>query len=179
MLNAACAAAAAYLSGATATQIADGIASFTGAGRRFEKLGTVGGVLFVDDYAHHPTEITATIAAAKKMATGRVLAVFQPFTFSRTARHLDDFAKALSAADVVAVSDIMGSREINTYGVSSQQITDKIPGSHYLPTFADITDFVVNEAKPGDIVLTMGGGDIYKCARMIKAALEKKVGENA
>ena len=93
--------------------------------------------------------------------------MFQPFTFSRTARHLDGFAESLSLADRVIVSDIMGSREENTYHVSSQQITDRIPGALYLPTFQEISDYVTAHADEGDLVLTMGGGDVYKCANMI------------
>ena len=172
VLNSVAAAIAAHLCGATFEQIADGLAAFSGAGRRFEFLGEAGGVTFADDYAHHPTEIAATLDAAKKLHYNRVIAVFQPFTFSRTVRHLDEFAKALSAADIAIVSDIMGSREQNTYGVSSDQITDQIENGRYIPTFEEITAFVKEEAKAGDLVLTMGGGDVYKCARMMKAALE-------
>lgn len=171
VFNSLAAAAAAHLCGVSAEDIARGIASFSGAGRRFEKLGTAAGITFVDDYAHHPTEIAATLGAAMALGHRKVWAIFQPFTFSRTARHLDEFAQALSTADEVIVSDIMGSRETNEWNVSSQQITDRIKGAHYLPTFEDIADFVVANAKEGDLVLTMGGGDIYKCARMIKARM--------
>ena len=128
------AAAAAYLCGATAEQIANGLRSFHGAGRRFEFLGTFDGVTVADDYAHHPTEIAAT-RRGQGMGYRKVWAVFQPFTFTRTARHLDGFVESLSAADRVILSDIMGSREENTLGVSSKQITDRIPGARYLPTF--------------------------------------------
>ena len=172
--NSMAAAAAAYLCGADAQQIAEGLRSFRGAGRRFEFLGTFGGVTVADDYAHHPTEIAATLSAAKGMGYRRIWAVFQPFTFSRTARHLDGFVQALSAADQVILSDIMGSREENTWGVSSRQITDKIPGALYLPTFPEITDYVTAHTEKGDLVLTMGGGDVYKCARMIAKALDAR-----
>lgn len=172
--NSLAAAAAAHLCGATPEQIAEGIAAFHGAGRRFEFLGSFGGVTVADDYAHHPTEITATLTAAKAMDYRRVWAVFQPFTFSRTARHLDEFAAALSLADEVVVSDIMGSREQNTFGVSSRQITDQLPGAHYLATFPEIADFVCRNVREGDLVLTMGGGNVYQCARMIAAGLQKK-----
>lgn len=174
VFNSLAAAAAAHLCGVTPQQIADGIAAFHGAGRRFEFLGTVAEVTIVDDYAHHPTEIAATLQAAKALPHKRVWAVFQPFTFSRTARHLEDFAQALSAADVVVVSDIMGSREVNEWNVSSKQITDRIPQAHYLPTFEEITDFVVAGVQPDDLVITMGGGDVYKCARMIRQRLESR-----
>lgn len=171
VFNSLAAAAAAWMCGVSYEQIADGIADFHGAGRRFEFLGEVNGVTFVDDYAHHPTEIAATLAAAKALPYKRVWAVFQPFTYSRTARHLEEFAEALSAADEVIVSDIMGSREVNEWNVSSKDITDRIDGAHHLPTFDDICRFVCEHVQEGDLVLTMGGGDVYKCARMIKAAL--------
>ena len=174
VLNSTAAAAAAHLCGANYAQIAEGLSSFHGAGRRFEFLGTHAGITVADDYAHHPTEISATLSAAKGMGYEKVWAVFQPFTYSRTARHLDGFAESLSLADRVIVSDIMGSREENTYGVSSQQITDRIPGALYLPTFEEITEYVASHASPGDLVLTMGGGDVYKCARMIVRKLEQK-----
>ncbi len=172
VLNSVAAAAAAHLCGATAAEIADGLAAFHGAGRRFEFLGTVKDITIADDYAHHPTEIVATLQAAKAMPYSRVWAIFQPFTFSRTAQHLCEFAEALSIADKVVVSDIMGSREKNEWNVSSADITDKIDSAYYLPTFDDISTFVAENAKPGDLILTMGGGDVYKCARMIKSLLE-------
>ena len=174
VLNSLAAAAAAYLCGATPEQIAAGLQSFGGAGRRFEKVGEVNGVTFIDDYAHHPTEITATIATAKKLTDGRLWAIFQPFTFSRTARHLEGFAKALSAADRVIVSDIMGSREQNSWNVHSTQITEQIDGATYLATFPEIAEFVSDQVQPGDLVLTMGGGDVYKCARMTLAMYQEK-----
>lgn len=173
VLNSVAAAAAAHLCGVSAEVIAAGLASFHGAGRRFEFLGTVNDITIADDYAHHPTEIVATLSAAKAMAYDRVWAIFQPFTYSRTARHLDEFATALAIADEVIVSDIMGSREQNEWNVSSKQITDQIEGAHYLATFDEISRFVADNVKPHDLILTMGGGDVYKCARMIKALLQK------
>ncbi|MBQ8752013.1 MAG: UDP-N-acetylmuramate--L-alanine ligase, partial [Clostridia bacterium] len=172
--NSLTAAAAATLYGVTPAQLAAGMAHFGGAGRRFEKLGTFAGITIVDDYAHHPTEIAATLHTAMEMGYSRVWAVFQPFTFSRTVRHLDEFAEALAIADRVIVSDIMGSREINTYGVHSTQITDQINGGVYRATFPEIAEYVVANAAPGDLVITMGGGDIYKCARMIRDQLNNK-----
>lgn len=174
VLNSLAAAAAATLCGMTPAQIADGVRAFHGAGRRFEFLGTYAGVTVADDYAHHPTEIIATLEAAKKLEHTRVWGIFQPFTFSRTARHLDEFAAALSIADIAVVSDIMGSREVNTYGVHSTQITDRITNGVYLATFPEIADYVAANVGAGDLVLTMGGGDVYKCARMIIAKLKEK-----
>ena len=169
--NSVAAAAAASLLGASPAQIAAGLLHFGGAGRRFETVGTVRGVTIIDDYAHHPTEIAATLEAAKSLPHRRVWAVFQPFTFSRTARHLDAFADALSAADEAVVSDIMGSREVNTWNVSSSQITDRLPGSHYIPDFEGISRFVSEHVQEGDLVVTMGGGNIYQCARVIRDRL--------
>ena len=174
VLNSLAAAAAATLCGMTPAQIADGVRAFHGAGRRFEFLGTYAGVTVADDYAHHPTEIVATLEAAKKLEHTRVWGIFQPFTFSRTARHLDEFAAALSVADVAIVSDIMGSREVNTYGVHSTQITEQMANGVYLATFPEIADYVAAGVQAGDLVLTMGGGDVYKCARMIIAKLKEK-----
>lgn len=173
VLNSLGAAAVAHLCGATMEEITAGLAAFCGAGRRFEFLGTFAGVTIVDDYAHHPTEIRATLSTAQAMPYERVWAVFQPFTFSRTARHLNEFAQALSVADEVVVSDIMGSRETNEWNVSSQQITDQIDGAHYLATFEEISRFVAANAREGDLVITMGGGDVYKCARMIRDLLKQ------
>ena len=174
VLNSLSVAAAATLCGLSPQQIATGIRHFHGAGRRFEFLGTYAGVTVADDYAHHPTEIAATLEAAGKLEHRAVWAIFQPFTFSRTARHLDEFAEALSAADHAIVSDIMGSREVNDWGVHSAQMTDKMENGVYLATFPEIADYVAARVQPGDLVLTMGGGDVYKCARMVIARLKEK-----
>ena len=167
-------AAAASLCGMDFAAIQAGIAAFHGAGRRFEFLGTYAGVTVADDYAHHPTEITATLQAAKAMAYRQVWAVFQPFTFSRTARHLDGFAAALSIADHAVVSDIMGSRELNEWDVHAEQITARMKNGVYRSSFPEIADYIVGHVQPGDLVITMGGGDVYKCARMIVGRLKEK-----
>ena len=171
--NSMAAAISAHLCGATAQQIVEGLAHFRGAGRRFEFLGTFGGVTVVDDYAHHPTEIIATLQTAKALPHKKVWAIFQPFTYTRTERHLKEFAEALSLADTAVVSDIMGSREVNTSGVHSSQITDLMQNGVYLPDFPAITDYIVEHVQEGDLVLTMGGGNVYQCARMIA----KRLGE--
>ncbi len=174
VLNSLTAIAAATLCGATTEQIVDGVADFHGAGRRFEFLGTYNGVTVVDDYAHHPTEITATLTAAKGMGYNHVWAIFQPFTFSRTARHLDEFAAALSLADTAVVSDIMGSREHNTWNVHSEQITDKMQNGVYIAAFPEITEYILANVQEGDLVVTMGGGNVYYCARMIIEKLKEQ-----
>lgn len=144
-----------------------GISAFGGAHRRFEKLGVYNGVTIYDDYAHHPAEIAVTLKAAKGMQYGNVWAVFQPFTFSRTYMLLDDFADALRIADHTVLAPIMGSREVNTYDIHSYQLADKIDGSVVLSTFQEIADFIKANAKPGDMVITLGCGDIYKAAHLM------------
>jgi UDP-N-acetylmuramate--alanine ligase len=125
----------------------------------------------VDDYAHHPTEIEATLKAAKSLEYKRVIAVFQPFTFSRTALLKDDFIKALSVADKVVLTPIMGSREQNTFGIYSEDIAKELPDATVIETFPQVADFICENAQNGDLVITMGGGDIYKAAYMIRDKL--------
>ena len=120
-----------------------------------------------DDYAHHPAELRATLTAAKELDFKRVWAVFQPFTFSRTYMLLEDFVSALSIADRVVLSPIMGSREVNTYHITSEDLGEKIPGCVCLPSFQAMADYVDRYSESGDLILTLGCGDVYKCARMI------------
>lgn len=167
ILNAVAAAAMAWLLGVSPEKIAEHLALFTGAGRRFEVLGKVNGVTIVDDYAHHPAELKATLKAAKELDFQRVWAVFQPFTFSRTYLLLEDFVTALSLADRVVLSPIMGSREKNEWGIQSSDLGEKIPGCVCLDSFREMADYVMANARPGDLVITLGCGDIYKCARMM------------
>lgn len=159
----ACAAVCLYL-GMNPEEMAEHIDKFPGAGRRFEILGEVNGVTIADDYAHHPTEIAATLKAAKEMDFNEVWAVFQPFTYSRTALLMDDFVTALSVADHVVMSEIMGSREKNTYNIYTKDLAEKIPGSVWFNTFKEMADYTMSHAKPGDLVITLGCGDVYKCA---------------
>ncbi|MBQ8996330.1 MAG: UDP-N-acetylmuramate--L-alanine ligase [Oscillospiraceae bacterium] len=165
--NATAAIAAAFESGCDITSIQEGISSFSGAGRRFEILGSFNGVTVADDYAHHPTELTATLKAAKNMGYNRVIAVFQPFTYSRTYMLLDDFVEALKIADVVVMTEIMGSREKNTYNIYTSDLAAKIPGSVWFNTFEEVVDHIKQIAVSGDLVLTLGCGDIYKAAHML------------
>jgi UDP-N-acetylmuramate--alanine ligase len=130
-------------------------------------LGKVNGVTIADDYAHHPAELEATLKTAKTLGYRSVWAVFQPFTFSRTVLLLDDFAKALPIADHVVMSAIMGGRESNTYGISTADLAAKIPGSVWFETFGEIAAYVLSHAQPGDLVLTLGCGDVYKCAHLM------------
>ena len=167
ILNSLCAFVAAYESGADIESICRGLKDFKGAARRFELLGIYKGVTFADDYAHHPAEIKVTLEAAMKMGYKNVWAVHQPFTFSRTSLLLDDFAKVLSIADKCVISAIMGSREVNTIGIKATDLSDKIPGAVQIDSLEDIADYVCKNAKDGDLVITLGCGDVYKAARMM------------
>ena len=169
VLNSLAAIAAAHEMGISFSQISGCIGDFRGAGRRFEILEQVDGVTFADDYAHHPTELKATLETAKQMDFKRVWAVFQPFTYSRTAMLLEDFAQVLSIADRVVLSEIMGSREKNTYHIYSADLAAKIRGCSWFTTFEEIAEYMAREVRPGDLVITLGCGDIYKCARMMIA----------
>ncbi len=157
--------------GVSASGIKDAVEKFTGAGRRFEFLGEYGGFMLADDYAHHPTELRATLNAAKSLDYKRVIAVFQPFTFSRTAMLLDDFIDALKIADEVILMPIMGSREVNTYGISSGDIAKELKNCTLTNTHEDTADAIIRIAKPGDLVITMGGGDVYKAAHIVQKKL--------
>ncbi len=171
VLNGLAAFAVCYDMGVPAEGIKDAIQKFTGAGRRFEFLGEYGGFMLADDYAHHPTEIRATLSAAKELDYNRVIAVFQPFTFSRTALLKDEFISALSLADKVILTPIMGSREVNTYGISSENLAKGLKDAVIADGFENIADTVIKTAGKGDLVITMGGGDIYKAAHIIQKRL--------
>lgn len=174
IMNALAASAAAHHLGATGKEIAENLEKFTGVHRRFEVLGVSKGITVADDFAHHPTELTAVLTSAMNMGFNKVWAIFQPHTYSRTAILLDDFAKALSIPDEIIISEILAVRETNTYNIYSTDLGAKIEGSHCIDTFEEITDFILENAKEGDLVLTMGGGNVYRCANMIYSALEYK-----
>lgn len=148
-------------------KIKSSLENFSGVHRRFEILACKKGITVADDFAHHPTEIKTTLESAVKMGYKRVWAIFQPHTYSRTYMFLDDFAKSLSIAQKVIVSEILPVRETNIYNIHSKNLTDKIPQSIYLSTFEEICDYVVKNAELGDLIITLGGGNVYKCANMI------------
>lgn len=170
--NALAAFATAHYLGATAKEISENLHKFGGVHRRFEILGTPDGITVADDFAHHPTELRATLNAAMNMGFNKVWAVFQPHTFSRTAMLLDDFADALKIPDVAIISAILPVRETNTYNIYSTDLGAKVPNSVCLDTFEEITDYVCSHAKEGDLILTMGGGNVYMCANMIVKQLK-------
>lgn len=168
VLNAVAATAAMRYTGVPDEIIQKGLKNFTGALRRFEKIAMIDGVTICDDYAHHPAEIAATLKTARGLGFERIIAVHQPFTFSRTFRLMDDFAAALEIADEVVVTYIMGSREKNTYGVSADQLVAKIPGAVLTPTFDECVDYLAAHVKKGDLVITLGCGDVYKVAKRLR-----------
>ena len=170
--NSLAAAATAHYLGATPEEIAENLHKFGGVHRRFEILGTPCGITVADDFAHHPTELTATLNAAMNMGFRKVWAVFQPHTFSRTAMLLDDFAEALKIPDQAIISEILPVRETNTYNIYSTDLGAKVPGAVCLDTFEEITDYVCQNAQEGDLILTMGGGNVYMCANMIFKQLQ-------
>ena len=145
--------------------IKTGLAKFGGAHRRFELKGHFNGATVIDDYAHHPTEIAASLAAAANYPHNRVVVCFQPHTYTRTLSFLDDFAKALSAADVVVLADIYAAREPDIYGVSSKDIADRIEklGTevHYLGSFNQCEKFLEKNIVNNDLLITMGAGNVY------------------
>ncbi len=143
-----------------------GLKKFRGTDRRFEKKGEIGGVTIIDDYAHHPQEIAATLSAAKNYPHKKLWCVFQPHTYTRTKAFLDEFAQALSAADEVILADIYAARETDTLGVSSADIASRIEKlgtpAHYIPSFDEIETFILEHCMQGDVLITMGAGDIVR-----------------
>ncbi len=188
ILNALAAVAVSHYLGIEFSAVQKGLSEFRGAKRRFEKLGSEKGITVVDDYAHHPTELEATLRAAMEMNFNNVWAVFQPFTFSRTKLLLDDFARVLQIPDHAVLTDIMGSREKNTYGIFTRHLAEKIPGCIWFPqdetaewtderkyqNFSQICDYICENAKDGDLVITLGCGDAYKIAKMVLKKLSEE-----
>ena len=139
---------------------------FGGTARRFEHKGQLGGITIIDDYAHHPTEIKATLKAAKNCGQNRIICVFQPHTYTRTKAFLKEFAQALSAADLIILADIYAAREQNTIGISSQDLQQELQNlgceCHYFPSFDEIENFLLKKCMNGDLLITMGAGDIVQ-----------------
>lgn len=164
--NALCALALADLLAIPAKLAGEALAAFRGTDRRFEYKGSIGGVTIIDDYAHHPTEITATLKAAASCPHKTTWCVFQPHTYSRTKAFMKDFAKALSLADKVVLADIYASRETDTLGISSKDLLKELQSlgceSYYFPSFDEIENFLLQNCINGDLLITMGAGDIVK-----------------
>lgn len=164
VLNALAAAAVCDRLHCTADSISDGLSQFCGTERRFEQIGVCNGAAIIDDYAHHPTEIRATLEAAAAYASGKIWCVFQPHTYSRAKAFLHDFPAALSGGDEIIVADIYSAREKNTGDISSQMLTDTLQKAGlravYMPDFQEITTYLRSHIKPNDLVITLGAGDI-------------------
>ncbi|MCR5790763.1 MAG: UDP-N-acetylmuramate--L-alanine ligase [Lachnospiraceae bacterium] len=173
VLNSLAAIAAAKTLGVSDDSISAGLKRFTGTDRRFEYKGSIGGVTVIDDYAHHPTEIRATLAAAENYPHNRLWCVFQPHTYSRTKSLFSEFVDALSLADHVILADIYAAREQDTLGMSSQLLMEEInrktgdDRARYFNSFDRIEAFLLAECTEGDLILTMGAGDIYKVGETI------------
>ncbi len=185
IINSVAAAAAAHYCGAERESIEKGLSDFRGAKRRFEIIAEKKGITVADDYAHHPAELTVTLEAAMQMGYKKVWAIFQPFTYSRTSILLDDFAKALSIPDVAVLTDIMGSREKNTYNIYSKDLAEKIENcicfeqneesdTRKVQNFNEVCDYICENASEGDLVITLGCGDVYKVAKMIAEKLSEE-----
>ena len=159
--NALAAASAAYVLGLPGRAVEEGLGSFHGAGRRFEYKGTYNGAKVYDDYAHHPGELHALLSMARSLGYQRVICAFQPHTYSRTKALFHEFAEQLRQADLVLLAEIYAAREKNTIGISSRDLAREIPGAVYCPTLQDVTGQLRRLARPGDLILTVGAGDIY------------------
>lgn len=165
--NALAAAASAYVMGIEGHFVSEGLAEFTGAGRRMERKGTVNGADIFDDYAHHPGELHALIDAVKLMGYNRIILAFQPHTYTRTKALFADFVQELKRVDLAVLAEIYAARERNTVGISSHDLADEIPNSQYYETLPEVAAYLRSIAREGDIILTVGAGDIYKAGEML------------
>lgn len=171
VLNALSVCAASHFIHIGVSQINLGLSLFTGANQRFEVKGKIHDVTIVDDYAHHPTEIRATLDVAKNFSTGRVFVVFQPHTYTRTKAFLDDFAKALSQADNLIITDIYAAREKNPGDIHAKDIITRMDTSCknicYVSDFEEIADYLLSNCQPGDLIITMGAGNVNQIADIL------------
>ena len=165
--NALAAAAASYVMSIDGESVALGLASFTGAGRRMEFKGKYHGADIYDDYAHHPGELHALIDAVKTMGYKRIIIAFQPHTYTRTKALFDDFVRELKRVDVAVLAEIYAAREQNTIGISSRDLARQIPNAVYFETLPEVAAHLRSIASEGDIILTVGAGDIYKAGEML------------
>lgn len=167
-LNALGAAAAAWMMGIPGEAVSNGVRSFHGAGRRMELKGSFNGADVYDDYAHHPDEVAATVSAVRSAMPGRRLVLaFQPHTYSRTKALFEDFVRELGKADVLVLAEIYAARERNTYGISSADLAARIPGTVYCETLPEVTEYLRQNAREGDVVMTMGAGDIFRAGEAL------------
>jgi UDP-N-acetylmuramate--alanine ligase len=175
LLNAAAALAMGLSLGQPAPALLEGLASFQGAGRRFELKASVAGIRVIDDYGHHPTEIDVTLTAARRYAgDGRVLVIFQPHRYSRTQAFLDQFALTLDLADLAILLEIYPASEKPIPGVSASLIAEKMKHGKFIPNFLEASEEMIAMAKPGDVILTLGAGDVNSLAPIIAQGLERR-----
>jgi UDP-N-acetylmuramate--alanine ligase len=158
--------------GVDVNAIREGLAQFKGVDRRFQHRGTEAGVAVIDDYGHHPTEIRATLAAARECNYGRVLAIFQPHRYTRTQHLIDEFARSFNSADCVYILDIYAASETPIPGVSSEVLAEKMRAyGHRGVTYCGSTETAINaavaEARGGDAVLTLGAGNVWQAGDRI------------
>jgi UDP-N-acetylmuramate--alanine ligase len=174
LMNAAAALATGVVLDQAPNEMIDGLATFKGAGRRFEIKGTVNGIRVIDDYGHHPTEIQVTLTAARRFAgDGRLIVIFQPHRYSRTKAFIDKFATTLDLADEVIVLEIYAASEKPIAGISSEAIVEKMSNGRFIPNFMEAVETVVKSAKPGDVIITLGAGDVSSLAPIIVEELAK------
>jgi UDP-N-acetylmuramate--alanine ligase len=175
-LNALAAALAAVEVGADVDAVLDGLAGFEGARRRFEAVGAAAGVRVFDDYAHHPTEVRVNLEALRAVAgDARTIVVFQPHLYSRTETFAREFGQALGGADIVFVLDVYAAREQPIAGVSGASVAEHVDALvHYVPDFSAVADKVAAAARPGDVVVTMGAGDVTLLGQEILSALQAR-----
>ena len=160
-INALAAAGAAWMLGIPGQVVADSLVDFHGAQRRMQYKGSFNGADVYDDYAHHPGELAATLDAVRAMNPKRLVVAFQPHTYTRTKALFDEFVRELKKPDVVIVAEIYAARERNTTGISSRDLVERIPGAIYCATLPDVTETLRQLAQPGDMIFTIGAGDIY------------------
>ncbi|MBQ3879036.1 MAG: UDP-N-acetylmuramate--L-alanine ligase [Oscillospiraceae bacterium] len=165
--NALASAAASYVLGIDPDACVKGIEGFGGISRRFELVGEYYGIPVIDDYAHHPTALRDVLRAVREMGYKRIVCVFQSHTYSRTWQLYEDFIDALRLADVAVVADIYAAREINTYGVSAEAMAKALPGGIYAGDFDGICDYLRDNVRAGDVILTVGAGDVYKVGQKL------------
>ena len=160
--NALAATAAAICLGVRPNAVKYGLAGFNGAGRRFEFKGKYNGADVYDDYAHHPGELKALLDTVEGLNYKRCILVFQPHTYTRTAALFEDFVTQLKRPDVLLLAEIFAAREKNTIGISSAALAERVEGAEFYPTFPELEEELKRKAQPGDIILTVGAGDVYK-----------------
>ena len=167
-LNALAAAAASWMMGIPGEAVSHGLESFHGAGRRMEFKGKFNGADVYDDYAHHPDELAATINAVRSSMSGRrIVLAFQPHTYTRTKALFDDFVRELQKPDVVVLAEIYAARERNTIGISSAHLAEHIPGAVFCETLPEVTAYLRQNVREGDVVITMGAGDIFRAGESL------------